>query len=76
MTFEQEVQSILRPSEWREDATQAAEDLYDLMGDAEDNSAQKLFLLRSVRSNATELALRTYLTPPTPVVFGNTGIDE
>ena len=76
MTFEQEVQSIMKPSEWREDATQAAEDLYDLMGDAEDNSAQKLFLLRSIRSNATELALRTYLTPPTPVVFGNTGIDE
>lgn len=66
----------MKPSEWREDATQAAEDLYDLMGDAEDNSAQKLHLLRSIRSNATELALRTYFTPPTPVVFGNTGIDE
>lgn len=76
MTFEQEVQSILKPSEWREDAIQAAEDLYDLMGDAEDNSAQKLFLLRSIRSNATELALRTYLTPPTPVASGNTGIDD
>jgi hypothetical protein len=58
MTFEQEVRSIMRPSEWREDASQAAEDLYDLMGDAEDNTDRKQFLLRTIRNNATELALR------------------
>jgi len=60
MTFEQEVDSILRPSEWRDDPEQAAEDLYDLMGDAEDNLSQKLYLLRSLRKSATEVALRTY----------------
>ena len=60
MTFEQEVMSILRPSEWRDDPEQAAEDFYDLMGDAEDNLAHKLYLLRALRKNATELALRTY----------------
>ena len=58
MTFEQEVQSIMRPSEWREDPSQAAEDLYDLMGDAEDNPVKKQFLLRTIRNNATEIALR------------------
>ena len=60
MTFEQEIISILRPSEWRDDPVQAAEDLYDIMGDAEENTQRKLFLLRNVRNGATELALRTY----------------
>ena len=60
MSFEEEVLSILQPSEWREDPVQAAEDLYDLMGDAEDNHSQKLFLLRSIRSRATEIALKAY----------------
>jgi hypothetical protein len=59
MTFEEEVLTILQPSEWRDDPVQAAEDFYDLMGDAEDNVSQKLFLLRSIRSRATEIALRT-----------------
>ena len=58
MTFEEEVASILRPSEWRDDANQAAEDLYDIMGDAEEDNQRKLFLLRSIRTNATELALK------------------
>jgi hypothetical protein len=61
MSFNQEVLAVLRPSEWREDPKQAAEDLYDLMGDAEDNETQKLFLLRTIRTNATEVALRMYL---------------
>jgi len=62
MSFEQEVLTVLRPSEWREDPTQAAEDLYELMTDAEDNTSQKLFLLRSIRTNATEAALKAYLS--------------
>jgi hypothetical protein len=60
MTFEEEVTSILRPSEWRDDANQAAEDLYDIMGEAEEDGQRKLFLLRSIRNNATELALKTF----------------
>jgi hypothetical protein len=60
MTFEEEVLSILRPSEWRDAPAQAAEDLYDLMRDAEDNTSQKLFLLRNIWTGATEIALRTY----------------
>jgi len=52
------VASILRPSEWRDDANQAAEDLYDIMGDAEEDNQRKLFLLRSIRTNATEHALK------------------
>jgi hypothetical protein len=63
MTFEEEVEAILRPSEWRDDADQAAEDLYDIMGDAEEDNQRKLFLLRSIRNNATELALKTFATP-------------
>jgi len=59
MTFEQEIVSILRPSEWKDDPVQAAEDLYDLMGDAEENATRKLFLLRQIRNSATELALKT-----------------
>jgi hypothetical protein len=59
MTFDEEVLSILRPSEWRDDPTQAAEDFYDLMGDAEESPSQKLFLLRAIRNSATEIALRT-----------------
>jgi hypothetical protein len=62
MTFEEEVDSILRPSEWREDANQAAADLYDIMGDAEEDNPRKLFLLRSIRNSATELALKTFAT--------------
>jgi hypothetical protein len=58
MTFEEEVLSILRPSEWRDDPVQAAVDLYDLMGDAEDSTSQK-FLLRNIWTRATEIALRT-----------------
>jgi hypothetical protein len=58
MTFEEEILSILQPAEWRDDPEQAAEDLYDLMSDAEDNLAHKLFLLRSLRNKATEIALR------------------
>jgi len=63
MTFEQEIISILRPSEWRDDPVQAAEDLYDIMGDAEESTQRKLFLLRNIRNGATELALRTYHRP-------------
>jgi hypothetical protein len=63
MTFEQEVISILQPSEWRDDSAQAATDLYDIMGDAEENMQRKLFLLRNIRNSATELALRTYYFP-------------
>ena len=59
MSFEQEVLTVLRPSEWREDPVQAAEDLYDLMSDAEGNTSQKLFLLRSIRTHATEFAMKT-----------------
>ena len=59
MTFEEEVVAILQPSEWRDDAAQAAEDLYDLMGDAENDLSQKLFLLRSIRNSATESALKS-----------------
>ena len=59
MTFEEEVSAILRPSEWREAPSQAAEDLYDLMGDAEADVSQKIFLLRSIRNGATEIALKT-----------------
>jgi len=59
MTFEQEITSILRPSEWKEDPVQAAEDLYDLMGDAEENPSRKLYLLRQIRTSATEQALKT-----------------
>jgi hypothetical protein len=62
MTFEEEVTSILQPSEWRDDPTQAAEDLYDLMGDAEERLDQKLFLLRNLRNSATETALKTYFS--------------
>ena len=61
MTFEQEVLAVLRPAEWREDPTQAAEDLYDLMTDAEDKPSQKLFLLRNIRTHATEPALKAYI---------------
>ena len=60
MTFEQEVLTILRPPEWRDDPDQAAEDLYELMDDAEENTSRKLFLLRSIRTNATEIALKKY----------------
>jgi len=60
MTFEEEVDSILRPSEWRDDSHQAAEDLYDIMGDAEEDGQRKLFLLRGIRNSATELALKTF----------------
>ena len=58
MTFEYEILSILRPSGWRDDPVQAAEDLYDIMGDAEDNTLRKLFLLKSIRNGATEVVLR------------------
>ena len=45
MTFEEEILSILRPSEWRDDPVQAAADLLDLMGDAEDRPfAQIIFI--------------------------------
>jgi hypothetical protein len=60
MTFEEEVLYLLRPAEWRDDPAQAAEDFYDLMGDAEDNISRKLFLLRSLRNRASEMTLRTY----------------
>jgi hypothetical protein len=59
MTFEQEIISILGPSEWRDDPVQAAGDLYDLMGDAEEDTSRKFFLLRNIRNGATELALKT-----------------
>ena len=52
--------SLLRPAEWHDDADQAAEDFYDLMAEAEDQLARKVFLLRSLRNSATELTLRTY----------------
>ena len=58
MTFDHEILSILRQSGWRDDPVQAAEDLYDIMGDAEDNTPRKLFLLRTIRNNATEVVLR------------------
>jgi hypothetical protein len=61
MTFEEEVVAILQPSEWRDDAIQAAEDLYDLMGDAENDLSLKLFLLRSIRNSATESALKSFI---------------
>jgi hypothetical protein len=60
MTFEEETLSILRPSEWRDDPVQAAEDLYDIMGDAEKDASRKSFLLRNIRNGATEVALKTY----------------
>lgn len=59
MTFEEEILSILRPSEWRDDPVQAAADLLDLMGDAEDSPSRRLFLLRNIWTGATEIALRT-----------------
>ena len=68
MTFEQEIISILRPSEWRDDPVQAAEDLYDIMGDAEENTQRKLFLLRNIRNGASELALRTYHPASTELI--------
>lgn len=58
MTFQEEVLAILRPAEWREDAAQAAQDLYELMEDAEADPSRKLYFLRSVRTNATEIAIK------------------
>jgi hypothetical protein len=68
MTFEEEVLYLLRPAEWRDDPSQAAEDFYDLMGDAEDNTTRKLFLLRSLRNRASEMTLRTYTLYITPLI--------
>ena len=66
LSFEEEVAANLQVSEWKEDAAVAAEDLYDLMVEAEDvkDMSRKLFLLRRMRTNAPELVLKTY--PPVP----------
>ena len=58
--------SILKPAEWRDDPVQAAEDFYDLMTDAEspEHPNRKIYLLRAIRNNATEMTLRMY--PPRP----------
>lgn len=64
LSFEEEVTANLHISEWKDDAAQAAEDLYDLMVEAEDvkNTSRKLFLLRRMRTHAPEIALKSYVT--------------
>jgi len=68
LSFEEEVTASLHISEWKDDAGQAAEDLYDLMVEAEDvkNPSRKLFLLRRMRTHAPEIALKSYLTHSFP----------
>jgi len=52
---------VLREAEWKsEEAHQAAADLYELMVDAESSSAQKLYILRAIRSYAADITLKLY----------------